>query len=274
MTDEELEEIEIALLLEAIFLRYGHDFRHYAQASITRRIKKARRESGLTSISDLIPKILHSQNFWDDMILHFSVNTSDMFRDPQFFKSLKDHVFPVLKTYPSIKIWHAGCSVGQEVYSMAILLHEAGLYEQATIFATDFNDSVIALAQEGIYGIGNAKAWSENYLKAGGSKSLVDYYHADDHNIKIESFLKRNITFANHNLVADQSFGEMNLIICRNVLIYFDKILQNRVIDLFHNSLVHGGILGLGAKESLQFSNFQEAFKPVDQKWKIYKKIH
>lgn len=272
MIKSEIENIEISLLLEAMYQRYGYDFRDYARASIDRRVRQFAIKSGIKSISEMIPSLLHDESFFQTLIREFSITVTEMFRDPKVYLVLKEKVFPILKTFPFIKIWHAGCATGEEVYSLAILLSEAGLSKKATIFATDFNDDALATAKQGIYPIENIKQSTLNYQKAGGSKSFSDYYHAKYDSISIANSLKKNITFANHNLVIDQTFSEMHLILCRNVLIYFNKTLQERVFNLFDDSLVNGGFLCLGSKESLLFTSIQDKFVSVDNKEKIYQK--
>ena len=274
MINSEIENIEISLLLEATYNRYGYDFRDYARASIERRVRQFAIKSGIKSISEMIPILLYNESFFQTLVREFSITVTEMFRDPKVYHVLKEKVFPILKTYPFIKIWHAGCATGEEVYSLAILLMEAGLYKKSTIFATDFNDEALATAKQGIYPTENIKQSTLNYQKAGGLESFSDYYHAKYDSISIDNKLKKNITFANHNLVIDQTFSEMHLILCRNVLIYFNKTLQDKVFYLFDNSLVSGGFLCLGSKESLLYSGIQGKFEPVDEKEKIYQKTY
>lgn len=206
------------------------------------------------------------------MVMEFSITVTEMFRDPSMYLSLRDNIIPVLKSYPFIKIWHAGCATGEEAYSLAILIEEEGLGEKATFFATDFNDAALGKAKEGIFDLSNVRQDTENYQKAGGRRSFSDYYHARYGAMAIKNALKEKITFANHNLVIDQVFSETHLICCRNVLIYFNRGLQERVLGLFYDSLVNGGFLCLGLKESLLFSGFQEKFKEIDGKNKIFQK--
>ena len=268
----DIEDIEIELLLEAIFRRYGHDFRHYARASIMRRAKQflARCECG--AISEMIPRLLHDESFFEELIGNFSITVSEMFRDPPAYRSIRKNVVPVLKTWPFVKIWHAGCATGEEAYTLAILLKEEGLYDRATIFATDFNDTALEKARQGIYPMDDARLFTENYQKAGGAGSFSDYYHAHYGSAAMDSALRKNITFANHNLVTDGVFSETHLVLCRNVLIYFDKVLQDRVLGLFRDSLTAGGFLCLGSKESILFSGVREHFETVDEKWRIFRK--
>lgn len=270
--DELLEnqDIEIQLLIDAIFLKYGHDFRNYSMAHVKRRILNRYQISGLGSISQMIHEILYNSKFAEQLLFDFSINVTEMFRDPSFYKSMKEEVFPVLQTYPYLKIWHAGCSSGEEVYSMAILLKEANLYDRCQIYATDFNPNIIKRAKEGIYPAKSMKEFSANYLKAGGMHSLSEYYAAHYDSAIMDDSLKKNIVFATHNLVTDSVFAEHNLVICRNVLIYFDKSLQDRVLKLFDDSLPSGGILCLGSKESIQFSVVKGSFSPLNLKERIF----
>ncbi|WP_107851526.1 CheR family methyltransferase [Oceanimonas marisflavi] len=270
---QELEQIELELLLEAIFRRYGYDFRHYARASLKRRVAQRMQRAGIDRISGLIPPLLHDRGFFDQFLKDMSVTVTDMFRDPDFFVALRTQVIPVLKTYPFIKIWHAGCATGEEVYSLAILLKEEGLYDRAQIYATDYNNHSLAVAREGIYPLKQMQQYHENYLRAGGRRSFSDYYHARYGAAKMNDSLRANVTFANHNLASDGVFGEMQLVICRNVLIYFDQQLQNRVLTLLHDSLSHRGFLCLGNKESLKFSSVQDRFEDHVYEQRIFKRL-
>ncbi len=269
---EDIEKIELELFLEALFQRYGSDFRHYAEASVRRRVRHLLAKSGYPKICDMIPRLLYDEAFSQMAIHDFSITVTEMFRDPRFYCSIRQNVVPYLKTYPFIKIWHAGCATGEEVYSLAILLEEEGLYDRATIFATDLNEAVLEKAKEGIYALKDIRQYTTNYQKAGGERPFADYYHAQYESAIMNQSLKRNVTFASHNLVTDGVFGEMHLIFCRNVLIYFDKMLQNRVLGLFAESLNYGGFLCLGNKETLQFSDVVEHFKVIDERDKIYQK--
>ena len=272
--DKELQELEVDLLLDAIFQRYGYDFRHYARASLKRRIAQYMQRAEVSHITDLIAPMLHDKAFFDGFLKVMSVTVTDMFRDPAFFAALRSDIIPILKTYPFIKIWHAGCATGEEVYSLAILLKEEGLYERTQIYATDYNNHSLALAKEGIYPLKRIKQYSDNYRHAGGQNSFADYYHARYGAAKMQETLKKNVTFANHNLVSDGVFGEMQLVICRNVLIYFDQQLQNRVLTLLHDSLSAHGFLCLGNKESLKFSAVENHFEEQVAEQKIYKRLH
>jgi chemotaxis protein methyltransferase CheR len=266
------ENIELELLLQAIFLQYGYDFRNYSRAHIKRRVLHRMVQAGVKSMSELQHKILHDPLCFDALIRDFSINVTEMFRNPAFYQSLRKEVIPILKTYPFLKIWHAGCSTGEEVYSFAILLKEEGLYERTQIYATDFNPHVIQKAKTGIYPIKNIKEYTANYQQAGGHSSFSDYYHASNESVIFDQSLKKQIVFAVHNLVTDGIFAEVNMIICRNVLIYFNRDLQNKVLQLFDDSLVKGGFIGLGTKETLQFSSVASKYKTVDSKVKIFKK--
>jgi chemotaxis protein methyltransferase CheR len=229
-------------------------------------------KSGSKSISEMIPKLLYDPSFFEELLFDFSVTVTEMFRDPDFFLAVRQKVIPYLKTHPFIKIWHAGCATGEEVYSMAILLQEEGLYDRCTIFATDFNDSSIKIAKDGIYRLDGVQKFTKNYQAAGGKNSFSDYYLADYDSVIMDQSLKKNVTFANHNLVSDHVFSEMHLILCRNVMIYFDKTLQNRVFKLFSDSLSHKGFLCLGNRESLRFSDVFTHFKAIDEQQRIYSK--
>ncbi len=273
MRRNEIEEIEMDLILDAIFKRYGHDFRNYSRASIKRRIQNLLGKTKYTTISEMISPLLQDESFFESMLYDLSITVSEMFRDPEFFQALRKQVIPYLKTYPFIKIWHAGCATGEEVYSLAIVLKEEEFYDRSTLFATDFNDSALSKAKEGIYPLDKMKDFTANYQRSGGIGSLAEYYHAGYGSAILEPSLRKNIAFANHNLVTDGVFSEVHLIVCRNVLIYFDKTLQNRVLKLFRDSLAHGGILALGSKESLQFSETANDFKILSYRWKIFQKV-
>lgn len=267
-------DIEVELFISALFMKYGYDFRNYSKAHMKRRIiHRLSLTPSIKNISELTYKILYDEAFFKTIISDFSINVTEMFRDADFYKALREKIIPYLKTYPFIKIWHAGCSTGEEVYSMAILLMEEGLYERTQIYATDFNDGVLEEAKAGIYPIERIKEYTQNYQRSGGTESFSKYYTAKYDWVKFDDNLKKRVVFSNHNLVTDGAFGEMNLIICRNVLIYFDRDLQNRVFKLFKESLVYGGILGIGSKETLTFSSVKNDFLTLLEKEKIYKKV-
>lgn len=271
--DPESLDIEVKLLLEAIYLKYGHDFREYSFSHMKRRILHKAFLLGISSISELQHRVLYDKDMLDELLPEFSINVTDMFRDPCFFKALRTEVIPLLETYPFIKIWHAGCSTGEEVYSMAILLKEEGLYDRCQIYATDFNELVLQQAKEGIFPVERIPDYTKNYQQAGGKALFRDYYVAQYEAACFNPSLRERITFAQHNLVTDSVFGEMNLILCRNVLIYFNRNLQRRVITLFYESLSNQSFLCLGSKESLRYSDHHQAFSPVVEKEKIYQKM-
>lgn len=266
------EELEVRLLLEALYLKYGYDFRNYSSAHIKRRIMHRMAMEEVDSITDLQYRIIYDKEFLRFILSDFSINVTEMFRDPSFYKAFRENVIPVLKTYPFIRIWHAGCSTGEEVYSMAILLKEEGLYDRSQIYATDFNTVVLDKVKEGIYPLANVKYSTYNYQQSGGKASFADYYIANYDSIIFNNSLKQKITVADHNLVSDGIFGEMHVIICRNVLIYFNKKLQNKVIRLFFDSLLNGCFLCLGSKEDIKFSTSAEKFNDFVEKEKIFQK--
>jgi chemotaxis protein methyltransferase CheR len=266
------QNLEIELLIEAIYKRYGYDFRDYNKAHIRRRILFRTAALGLKSISELQHKVLHENDFFDLILKDLSINVTEMYRDPGFYSSLRKEVLPLLKTYPYVKLWLAGCSTGEEVYSFAIMLKEEGLYDRTQIYATDFNPISLETARKGIYSIARIKDYTANYQMSGGNHSFSDYYVANYDSVILNQDLRKNIVFAEHNLVTDSVFAEVHMVICRNVLIYFNKELQNKVVRLFTESLIKGGFLGLGSKENLMFTEVVEHFTVVDAKEKIYKK--
>ena len=272
MKNEDTSELEISLLLEAIYQKYGYDFRQYSKAHIHRRIMNRLRLSRLEDISQIQSKVLKDETFANELLQDFSITVTEMFRDQEFYKSLREQVIPILKTYPFIKIWHAGCATGEEAYSMAVIMQEAGLYDRTTIYATDFNQHALNRAKEGIFSNKMMKEYAINYQLSGGKKSFSDYYTSKYDNVIMNQSLKKNIVWANHNLVTDSVFAEVNLILCRNVLIYFDHNLQNKVQKIFYESLINGGILCLGSKEGLRFSDFNDKYIELDKKQRIFKK--
>jgi chemotaxis protein methyltransferase CheR len=267
-------EIEISSLLEALYKKYGYDFRGYSRAHITRRIQNRMGQCGIETVGELQARIIRDETLASRLLQDFSITITEMFRDPSFYKTLREVVVPILKTYSFIKIWHAGTATGEEAYSMAILLQEEGLYDRSTIYATDFNQSALEQAKQGVFRNSLVKQYTENYFKSGGKQSFSDYYTSDHEMVIMNKSLKKNIVWANHNLVTDSVFAEVHLILCRNVLIYFTKELQNRVQRLFFDSLAAGGILCLGNKESLRFTDCVEGYNPLDAKERIYKKIY
>jgi chemotaxis protein methyltransferase CheR len=271
--DPDLERLEIELLLEAVFRHYGFDFRSYAYASIRRRLWRRIEAEGLKTISALQDRVLHEPTMMEHLLLDLSINVTAMFRDPSFYLAFRQKVIPMLRTYPFFRIWHAGCSTGEEVYSMAILLEEEGLYERARIYATDINEVVVHRARAGIFPLERMQEYTENYIRAGGTRSFSEYYVAKYDGALFSPALQRNVVFSQHNLVTDRSFAEFNVILCRNVLIYFDRALQMRVHGLFHESLVHLGILCLGSKETLRLSEYEASYEELSGAERIYRKV-
>ena len=272
--NSDLERLEIELLLEGVYRHYGFDFRSYAYASLRRRLWKRVEGEGLTTISELQARILHDPDAMERLLLDLSVNVTAMFRDPSFYKEFREQIVPLLRTYPFLRIWHAGCSTGEEVFSMAILLEEEGLYERARLYATDINDVVLQRARQGIFPLDRMQEYTENYLRAGGKRSFSEYYTAKYDGAIFSPSLTRNIVFSQHNLVTDRSFSEFHVIFCRNVLIYFDRELQNHVHALFYDSLVMFGVLALGSKETLKFSQYESCYEKLSPTEKIYRKVN
>jgi len=273
LLERSLEDVEIELLLEGVFRHYGYDFRDYAPSSIRRRLRHLMAGEGLTSISDLTEKVLHDPAWLDKLLAAFSINVSAMFRDPSFYHVFRNKLVPILRTYPFVRIWHAGCSTGEEVYSTAILLHEAGLYDRCRIYATDINEAVLRKARDGIFPLTAMKAYTANYIQSGGAGAFSEYYTAQYDSAIFRPALRRNMVFAQHNLAMDTSFNELHLIVCRNVMIYFNRALQSRVLDLFSASLVRLGFLCLGNKESLKGTRGEAAYDVVDADERIYRKV-
>ena len=268
-----LEEIEIQLLLEGIYQCYGYDFRNYAVSSLKRRIRRILEAENLDTVSALQAQVLHDRESLQRFLLAITVNVTSMFRDPSFFVAFRNQVVPLLRTYPYLRIWHAGCSQGQEVYSMAILLQEEGLYNRCRIYATDANERVIQQAKSGIYPLSLMQQYTQLYLQAGGKHSFSEYYTAAYDSAIFRASLKDHIIFSQHNLATDHSFNEFHVILCRNVLIYFDQTLQKRVHHLFHESLCQLGILCLGRQESLRFSPYEHDYEAVEKTEKIYRRL-
>jgi len=269
----ETENLEVELLVETVYRRYGYDFRNYSRASLKRRMRNFLDNSGYGKLSELIPRVLYDRSFFDSLLYGISVPVTEMFRDPGVYKAIREKVVGTLKTYPFVKVWHAGCATGEEAYSLAILLEEEGLYDRTRLYATDFNDEALDTAKKGIYSVDRIKGYTDNYQKSGGKESFSRYYHSRYGSAILNHDLKKNIVFANHNLASDAVFGETHFVMCRNVLIYFDRELQNRVLKLFYDSLVYKGFLCLGTKESIRFSDFQDRFSVVDKNGRIYRKL-
>ncbi len=263
--NEDLKE-----LLESIRFLYGYDFTEYAEASVKRRVDHFMKGRRIASMGALGKLLLKEESVFEQFIQEITVNVTEMFRDPSFYKSLRERVVMRLATYPFIKIWIAGSSTGEEIYSMAILLKEEGLLERSVIYATDINQKVLRTAKEGLYSMAAMKNYTTNYIKAGGRNSFSDYYSANYDAVLLDRSLKQNIVFSVHNLAVDGSFNEFQLIVCRNVLIYFNQRLQNKVINLFYDSLSPFGFLALGNKESLLFTDRKKMFEDVDKKERIF----
>ncbi|MFE6168055.1 CheR family methyltransferase [Viridibacillus arvi] len=273
LTTEEKENIEIDLLLQAVYSVSGFDFQKYMRSSIKRRIINRMRQEKMEKISSLIEKVLYEKGYVEKLIDDFSIHVTEMFRDPEFFNAFRLKVVPFLKEFPTIRIWHAGCSTGEEVFSMAILLKEEGLYDRTKIYATDINEKVILQAKEGILPLNQMQSYTKNYLAAGGKQEFSKYYSTDYQNAYLDANLLKNIVFFQHNLVTDGSFNEFHVIICRNVMIYFTGELQNSVNQLFYDSLCHDGFIGIGSKETLRSSVFSEKYKEIASQENIYRKI-
>jgi len=266
-------DIEIPLFLEAIYQKYGYDFRDYSKAHVKRRLMHRMAVGKYATISQMQDKILRDKAFFIELLEDLSINVTEMFRDPDFYQTFRTQVIPTLKTYPFIKIWHAGCSTGEEVYSLAIILKEENLLDRCQIYATDFNRKVLEIAKSGIYPVQDLEKFQRNYSKSGGKGDLSDNYTIKYGSLKFDQSLAKRVVFADHNLVTDHVFAEVNLILCRNVLIYFNRELQNRVIKLFHESLSPSGFLCLGTKETLRFTEFENHFTDINVNQKIFKKI-
>ena len=265
-------EPEIGLLVDAIYRRYNHDFRDYSPASLRRRVLFALTQFDVPTVTALQERVLQSPDAFLRLLQFLTIPVSEMFRDPGYFKALREHVAPVLRTYPSIKVWIAGCSTGEEVYSMAILLREEGLLDKSILYATDINPQSLDRAQRGIFALDAVKTYTANYQQSGGLRSLSDYYTAAYDGARFERSLREKITFADHSLATDSVFAETHLVSCRNVLIYFNKRLQDRALGLFHGSLCRRGFLGLGSKESLDFSSYAREFEPVVRAERVFRK--
>jgi chemotaxis protein methyltransferase CheR len=269
---EKIEDIEIHLLLEALYQRYHYDFRNYAQASIKRRLRQAREQMGFRSFSALQENLLHDPGMLLRLLDYLTVQVSEVFRDPSYFRAIRENVVPHLRTYPSLKIWIAGCSSGEELYSFVILFREEGLEQRTLFYATDINHDALARAEAGIYDLDRIQLFTGNHRKSGGKSSLSDYYSAAYGKASFDKSLRKRVVFSDHSLVTDAVFAEMHLISCRNVLIYFDRALQDRALGLFKDSLARKGFLGLGSKESMRFSEYAESFTDCVREEKIYQK--
>lgn len=267
-----LERLEMELLLEAIYRHYGYDFRSYARSSLRRRLRKRLEAENLPSFSALQDRVLHDPTTMEGLLRDMSVNVTGMFRDPTFFLAFRQKVVPMLRTYPFVRIWHAGCASGEEVYAMAILLEEEGLYERSRLYATDMNAEALDRARTGIFPISRMREYTASYQQAGGTRSFSEYYTASYGAALFHARLRENVLFAQHNLATDTSFSEFNVILCRNVLIYFDRSLKERTLKLFHDSLSPLGFLCLGRRESLRFTNVEDSFTELDAKERIFRR--
>ena len=269
----DLEEIEVELLLEGIYRLYGFDFRRYAPASLRRRLRRRMDGEKVETISALQNLVLHDAQVMERLLLDLSINVTAMFRDPTFFLSFRTTVVPLLRTYPFSRIWVAGCATGEEVYSLAILLAEEGLSERTRIYATDINEAVLERARLGIFPLDKMQEYTQNYIKAGGTHAFSEYYVARYEGAQFSRGLAENVVWAQHNLASDSAFNEFNVILCRNVMIYFDKPLQEHVHELFYESLTMFGILALGQKETIKFSPREHAYEELDPGERLYRKV-
>jgi chemotaxis protein methyltransferase CheR len=265
-------DIEQRLLIDAIYHRYHYDFRGYAQASLKRRLGTALLHFGCQTLSQLQDKVLHEPTVFPALLEYLTVQVSDMFRDPSYFLALRQEVVPHLRTYPSLKVWVAGCSAGEEAYSLAILLQEEGLLDRTLIYGTDINQQALRSAESGVFDMARVAAFTENHARSGGRRSLSDYYTARYGRVVFDKALREHMVFSDHSLATDSVFAEMHLVSCRNVLIYFERDLQNRALGLFREALCHRGFLGLGSKESLRFSAHADAFDDFVLADRIYRK--
>lgn len=271
MTDK-IEDLEISLLLEALYQRFHYDFRNYSKASVKRRLKQLKERLGFGNYSAMLEGLLHDDAIFPQVISYLTVQVSEMFRDPSYFRALREEVVPHLRTYPSLKVWVAGCSSGEEFYSLAILFREEGLEQRTLFYATDINPGALDAAASGVYNLDRIRGFTENHQQSGGRSSLSDYYTAAYGKASFDRTLRERVVFSDHSLVTDAVFGEMHLISCRNVLIYFDSALQDRTLKLFSDSLARKGFLGLGSRESLRFSSQSASFQDFVPEEKIFQK--
>jgi chemotaxis protein methyltransferase CheR len=272
-TEEAIFDIELKLLLEAVYLKYQHDFRHYSVSSLRRRLTQALHDLGCSTLSQLQERILRDATLFSRLFQYLTVQVSEMFRDPTYFRAIREQIVPILQTYPSIKVWVAGCSTGEELWSLAILFAEENIADRTVLYATDINADALRQAESGIYPLDRLASFSQNYLAAGGKRSLSDYYHAAYGAAKFSQTLKSRVVFADHSLATDSVFLEAHLVSCRNVLIYFDRALQDRAMGLFSDSLVRRGFLGLGSKESIRFSKHADSFADFDARERLFQKV-
>lgn len=270
----ELAEIELRMLLQGLLLRYGYDFTNYQYDTLLTRVEDFRQLVGGESTLRLAERMLRDETLFFEFLPQLSVSVTSFFRDTAVFRSLKENVFPMLRTWPRFKIWHAGCATGEEVFSLAILLEEAGLLDRATIFATDISSPALRTAQRGVYALPMVRRGSESFTAAGGDGSFAEYFTTSTHTAIVRRDIRNAVTFSRHNLAMDSSFGEMQLVLCRNVLIYFNDTLRERALDLLKNSTDFGGFLCLGNTESLCFSEVEQAFEELGAGSRIYKRVH
>jgi chemotaxis protein methyltransferase CheR len=270
---QSLEDVEVDLLLEGIYRHYGFDFRAYAPASLRRRLRRRMEAERVPTVTALLDRVLHDPLCMERLLRDLSISVTSMFRDPSFYAAFREKVVPLLRTYPFTRIWVAGCSTGEEVYSLAIVLEEEGLYEHARIYATDINDNVVDQARAGVFPLDKMQEYTQNYVHGGGTRAFSEYYVAAYDAAQFDRALARNIVFAQHNLATDRSFNEFHVIVCRNVMIYFDRTLQDHVHRLFYESLVQFGVLALGQKESIHFSPFERCYEVLDAQEKLFRKV-
>jgi chemotaxis protein methyltransferase CheR len=273
MTPADLDELEFTLLLEAVYQQYGYDFRQYARACIRRRVWRRMFKEGLRTISGLQECVLHDPACMQRLLADLSISVTSMFRDPTAYVALRNSAIPLLRTYPFLRIWNAGCATGEETYSLAILLREEGLAERARIYATDIDHAALAHARQGCFGLDRIQEYTQHYLQAGGRASFSDYYEVCGSHARFDPTLVENVVFAQHNLVSDSSFNQFNLIVCRNVMIYFGPELQDKVHDLFYRSLVRFGLLALGQQESIRLTRHADAYEELDRQERLYRRI-
>ena len=271
--DGGLEATEIELLLEGIHRHYGYDFREYAMSSLRRRLWRRARDEGVSTISGLQERVLHDPSCMERLLADLSINVTALFRDPGFYQAVRARVLPLLRTYPFVRIWNAGCATGEEAYSMAIMLHEAGLLERTRIYATDVNEVVLRHAKEGCFPAEKLGEYAANYARAGGTAALNAYVHVDGEVARFVPWLRQNIVVAQHNLASDRSFNEFHLVLCRNVMIYFARSLQDEVHQLLYDSLAPFGVLALGRKESIRFTRLEDRYDVLDAQEKLYRRV-
>jgi chemotaxis protein methyltransferase CheR len=273
MREVAVDDVGIDLVLDGLYRQYGYDFRSYSRPSLERRLQTALERSGCKTLRELLDRLLADPLFFRKVVSDLTVNVTEMFRDPEVYSVLRREVIPLLRTYPSLKIWHAGCATGEEVYSMAILLKEEGLLDRSFLYGTDISPRVVEAAKEGLYPATQIQAYTANYQKAGGVESFADYYVTGPEGVRIDPSFRKHILFSQHNLASDDNFAEFNLVFCRNVLIYFSQELQSRALGLMRRALVHRGILVLGTKETVDFTSEKDSFEILHKHERIYRKV-